>query len=104
MQERPPRYEIERPVEYRVRTPSGPLEGTGKTLNISRNGLLFEPEHNIGVGAKIDMDVKMGDAMGGGAPITLRVHGVTLRTQQGFVAVSIKKYRLQADGKAGVAR
>ena len=101
MQERPPRYEIERPVRYRVRTPAGPVEGTGKTVNISRGGLLFEPEQSIGVGAKIDMNVQMGDAVGGGAPIVLRVHGVTLRSQQGVVAVSIKKYRLQADDKDG---
>jgi hypothetical protein len=92
------RYDIERPVEYRVKTPSGALQGKGKTLNISRSGLLFQPEHTIGVGSKIDLAVQMGDAMGGGAPITLRVHGVTLRTQEGFVAVSIKKYKLQADG------
>jgi hypothetical protein len=96
MQERPPRYQIERPVEYRVRTPSGPIQGKGKTLNISRSGLLFQPEHPISVGAKIDMNVKMGDAVGG-APVTLRVNGVTLRSQQGFVAVAIKKYKLQAE-------
>lgn len=98
MQTRPPRYDIERPVAYKVKTPAGPIEGTGKTLNISRSGLLFEPEHAIGVGAKIDISVQMGDAVGGGAPITLRVHGITLRSQQGFVAVSIKKYSLQAEG------
>ena len=97
MQTRSPRYDIERPVEYRVKTPSGPVEGTGKTLNISRSGVLFEPEHTIGVGSKIDMSVQMGDAVGSGAPITLRVHGVALRAQQGFVAVSIKKYKLRAD-------
>ncbi len=97
MQTRSPRFDIERPVEYRVKTPSGPIEGTGKTRNISRSGVLFEPEHTIGIGAKIDMSVQMGDAMGGGVPITLRVSGVTLRSQQGFVAVSIKKYKLQPD-------
>jgi len=96
MQARPTRFEIERPVEYRVKTPTGAVEGKGKTLNISRNGLLFEPDHTIGVGAKIDMQVQMGDAMGEGPPITLRVSGVTQRSQQGFVAVAIKKYKLQA--------
>ena len=80
-----------------MKTPSGALEGAGKTLNISRSGVLFEPEHTIGVGAKIDMQVQMGDAVGGGAPITLRVSGVTLRSQQGYVAVAIKKYKLKAD-------
>ncbi|MCB1018803.1 MAG: hypothetical protein H6509_01900 [Bryobacterales bacterium] len=100
MQERPPRYQIERPVQYRVRTSAIPIEGTGRTLNISRNGLLFEPGQNIGVGAKIDMNVQMGDAVGGGAPIVLRVSGVTLRSQGNAVAVSIKKYKLQA--KSGV--
>jgi hypothetical protein len=84
-------------VEYRVRTPSGPILGKGKTLNISRSGILFEPEHAIGIGAKIDINVRMGDAVGSGAPITLRVNGVTMRAQQGFVAVAIKKYKLQAD-------
>jgi hypothetical protein len=95
MQERPPRYDIERPVQYRVRSASRAIEGKGKTLNISRSGLLFEPEHNIAVGAKIDLNVQMGDAMGDGAGIVLRVHGVALRSQHGVVAVAIKKYKLQ---------
>ena len=99
MQERPPRYEIERPVEYRVRMSPRTVEGKGKTLNISRNGLLFQTEHNIGVGAKIDLRVQMGEALDGGSEVVLRVHGVTLRSHEGVVAVSIKKYKLQsADG------
>ena len=103
MQERPPRYEIERPVQYRVRTAARAIEGKGKTLNISRNGILFEPEHTIAVGSKIDLNVQMGDAMGGGARIVLRVHGVTLRSQHGVVAVAIKKYKLQSSDGAAAA-
>lgn len=96
MQARPLRFEIQKPVEYSVRTETGQLEGRGRTLNISRRGILFESPDEIGVGRKIDLVVEMGDAIGIGAMIQLRVQGITVRYQDGSVAVSIKRYQLES--------
>lgn len=94
MQERAHRFEIRRPVEFRLRAPGSRKEGTGQTLNISKGGILFETESEIGSGRKIELTVHVGDAMGG-PPVTLHVQGITVRHENGAVAVSIRKHRLR---------
>lgn len=94
MQERSHRFEIRRPVEFRLKPPGARNEGTGQTLNISKGGILFETESEIGTGRKIELTVHVGDAMGG-PPVTLHVQGITVRNENGAVAVSVKKHRLR---------
>lgn len=94
MQERSQRFDIRKPVEFRLRPPGARKEGTGQTLNISKAGVLFETESEIGIGRKIELTVHVGDAMGG-PPVTLHVQGITVRHENGAVAVSIKKHRFR---------
>ena len=97
MQARPPRFEIEKPVQFRVQSAGGPREGHGRTLNISRRGVLFETAETIAVGEKIDLVVSMGDAVGSGSPIELRLQGEIVRTQDSAVAVAVRRYNLAAE-------
>ena len=97
MQARPKRYSIQRPLEYRLRGLGGRTLGKGRTLNISRRGLLFETEDELSVGSKIEVVVQMGPTSEDGPDVNLHLHGVTVRTQRGAVAVAIKKYRLRTD-------
>jgi hypothetical protein len=94
MQERAHRFEIRRPVEFRLRPPGTRKEGAGQTLNISKGGILFETESAIANGRKIELTVHVGDAMGG-PPVTLHLQGITLRQENGAVAAVIKKHRLR---------
>jgi len=94
MQERAQRYGIKRPVEFRLKSPGVRKEGSGQTLNISTGGLLFETQTEIDRGRKIDLTVDVGDALGGPS-VTLHVQGITVRNQNGTVAVLIKKHRLR---------
>ncbi len=94
MQQRLPRYSIERPVEFRLRGQGATHNGEGQTLNISRGGVLFQTQGELPVGRKIELVVHLGDALGG-PPVTLSVQGVVLRNQSGSVAVLIRKYRLR---------
>ena len=89
------RYTIQRPLEYRLRESNGPVHGTGKTLNISRKGLLFEAEKELRIGSRIDVMVRMGATAFDGSEINLHIQGVTIRSDKGRIAVSIKKYRLR---------
>ena len=68
--------------------------GAGRTLNISRSGVLFQTDDELPVGRKVDLVVHLGDALGG-PPVNLNAQGVVLRNQSGSVAVLIKKYRLR---------
>lgn len=94
MQERAQRFGIRRPVEFRLKSPGVRKEGKGRTVNISTGGVLFETQAEIGEGRKIDLTVDVGEGLGG-APVTLNVQGVTVRTQDGAVAVAVKKHRLR---------
>ena len=95
MQQRAQRYSIERPVEFHVRGQGTTRNGAGRTLNISRGGVLFQTDSQLPVGRKIELVVDLGDALGG-PPVTLNVQGVVLRNQSGgAVAVLIRKYRLR---------
>lgn len=95
MQARPKRFSIQRPLEYRLRGLAGRTFGKGRTVNISRRGLLFETEDQVSVGSKIECVVQMGPATNDGPDVNLHVQGVTVRIQRGAVAVAIKKYRLR---------
>ena len=95
MLERPNRYEIHRPLEYKIRGTAGPVVGAGRTLNISRRGVLFHAEEDLKVGRRIELVVRMGSALGKGPDVNLVVQGVTVRCAQGNVAVAIKKYKLR---------
>lgn len=94
MRERAQRFEIKRPVEFRLRSPGTRKEGIGQTLNISKGGVLFQTETPISTGRKIDLTVDVGDALGG-PPVILHVEGITIRSEDGAVAVAIKKHRLR---------
>ncbi|HUG82056.1 MAG TPA: PilZ domain-containing protein [Bryobacterales bacterium] len=96
MQPRPERYEIQRPVEFRVRNGGRPIQGHGRTLNISRGGLCFQTEDIPKVGDKIECVIEMGPGLvDDKESVNLKVHGITLRNSGGLVAVSIKKFRLR---------
>jgi hypothetical protein len=96
MQSRPPRYEIQRPVEFRVLNGGKHIEGTGRTLNISPGGLLFQTENLPGIGDKIECMIAMGPGLVDDTEaVNLQVHGITLRSMSGKVAVAIKKYSLR---------
>ena len=96
MRHRPYRYDIRRPVEFRFfRDGSGPLTGTGSTINISRRGLLFQTDKEVEVGTKVEMTIRMGPGpVEASDVVSLHVEGITVRTEPGKVAVSIKKHRL----------
>jgi hypothetical protein len=103
MQARAKRFSIQRPLEFRLRGFGGGSLGSGRTVNISRRGLLFETDHDIGLGAKIECIVEMGPTDDGGPDVNLHVQGVTVRSQRGTVAVAIRKYRLKPRAAAGAS-
>lgn len=81
------RYPIQAGVGYKlivgrrvVRT------GTGRLLNISRGGLLFECAHAIPPGSRIELDI---DWPAQSVKMVLRVAGQTVRTQGTNTAVKI---------------
>ncbi len=88
-------------MSYSIRASGGAQIGAGRTLNISKRGVLFESDRQLEVGRRIDMVIQMGNAGGAPGPVRMHVQGVTVRNYDHAVAVSIKKYRLGGGDREG---
>ena len=95
MQQRPSRYAIRRPVEFYMRTPRGPLRGSGHTVNISKTGILFQSESQVIIGKRIELLVNMDEGVDPETAVTLFIQGVTVRHEGSSTAVAIRKQRLK---------
>ena len=101
MKTRANRYSIRRDVEYRLRGPRGNTWGSGRTVNISRRGVLFETEPDLRIGSRIDLVIDMGTLIDGNPRVKLHAQGITVRSKNGKVAVAIRKHRL-SEGEEGL--
>ncbi len=92
MTDRPLRFPMDRPVEFRV---SGSRDGSvlhGRTVNISSGGVLFRTEHRLEVGRKIQMVIRVADP--GSLEVDLHLLGVIVRSGPGWAAAQVRKHRL----------
>ena len=94
MRRRANRYSIVRSLAYRLRGASSSKEGSGRTLNISRSGLLFETTSSPEVGSRIELSVQLGEVLGG-PNVKLQAKGITVRSDHGETAVALKKRQLR---------
>jgi len=94
MTERPLRFDIERPVEFRLTDVHGSPRLQGRTVNISSGGVLIKTDEKIGVGRKIEMLVRMAKLAPDSLEVDLLLRGLTVRSGQGWVAVHVKKRQI----------
>jgi hypothetical protein len=91
MAERPIRFEIERPVDFRLTDVRGAPEYHGRTVNISSGGILFRTDQTVGVGRKIELLVRMSDPALPGPNVTLHLQGRVIRSGPGWAAARVQK-------------
>ena len=94
MKQRPLRFAIERPVEYRFTDARGSTRLPGRTVNISSTGVLMRTDQRIGVGRRLELIVRMAQLMPGGPEVDLRILGTTVRSGDGWVAVEARKHQI----------
>ena len=94
MTERPIRFEIERPVAYRLTDARGGPRFDGRTVNISSGGVLFKTEQVIGVGRRVEMVVRMAEPSEPGLEVDLRLLGRVVRSGPGWVAIQVRKHQI----------
>lgn len=81
------RYPIQTGIEYRLISGRRVVRtGTGRLLNISRGGLLFEGAHAIPPGNRVELEI---DWPAQSVKMVLHVAGQTVRNQGVFTAVKI---------------
>jgi len=102
------RYKLRFPfvaiLAYTYHTSRELRRGTGVTVNISRNGLLFRADQQLAVGRPIHLSlgwpVKLEEKVG----LNLIMHGRVVRTQDNYVAVEFRRYefRTRASCQSGL--
>ena len=95
MVERPARFQIERPVEFRFADMRGAPPLQGRTVNISSGGVLFRTDQTVGVGRKIDMIVRMFQTDSDELKVDLRLFGRVIRSGPGWAAIQVKKHQIR---------
>ena len=95
MQTRANRYSIRRPLEFAVRNGTASTKGQGRTVNISRGGVLFQSDGELSLGGRIELVVRLAEGAEADTFVTLFVQGVTVRSDGGGTAVAIKRHRLR---------
>ena len=87
------RYPLEVELEYQLIRRRRVVEtGSGKTVNFSSCGILFESQHALPAGMDIELSMAWPARLGGSVALTLWVSGRTVRSQDKCTAVEILRH------------
>jgi hypothetical protein len=99
------RMPIERDVRYKVlgiKRNSIKQAGSGRTLNISRSGMLITTETAVAAGERIQVSVSWPAQLRGVIPLKLVAHGHVVRGEKTRAAISIEKHEFKPIGIRGL--
>jgi PilZ domain-containing protein len=87
------RYPLVAEIEYRIGHGGGRAEtGCGKTINISRKTVFFQPMEPVLVGTQIEVSIPWPARLDGTVPLSLVVTGITVHARDEGVALRILRY------------
>ena len=96
------RYAIHIPVRFREKGTAEWHEG--KTVNISRTGILFQSDMNLPAKSLLEMQIVLPHALAGEPQANVRCWGPVVRSDQALseegrtaLAASIRRYRFSQD-------
>jgi len=93
------RYPIVRDVRYRVISRRGePDGGAGKTVNVSRRGVLFTSEKPLPPRTRVELSISWPVQLDGKCALKLVARGWIRRCRGNDVAVEIDKYEFRIRG------
>jgi hypothetical protein len=95
------RFPIEREIAYRLLFYHGhKKEGTGTSINISSNGILFTADQHLEPGTNIEVTVLLDD----NRPLLLVAVGRVVRSEAGDAAVRIERHEFRTEAVASSER
>lgn len=93
------RFPIEREVRYRILNKrSSSEEGTGKTINISSNGVLFTTDQILVPGKRLELSISWPAQLDNKCQLKLVARGRVARLEQGRAAIEIQQYEFRTQG------
>ena len=96
------RFPIEREVRYRILSKrNAQEEGTGKTVNISSNGVLFTTDQILIPGKRLELSISWPAQLDNKCQLKLVARGRVARLEQGRAAIEIQQYEFRTLGSKG---
>jgi hypothetical protein len=93
------RFPIEREVRYKVLSKrTGQEEGTGRTINISSNGVLFTTDQILLPGKRLELSISWPAQLDNKCQLKLVARGRVARLEQGRAAIEIQQYEFRTQG------
>lgn len=98
------RFPIEREVRYRILNKRNTYEeGTGKTVNISSNGVLFTTDQILIPGKRLELSISWPAQLDNRCQLKLVARGRVARLEQGRAAIEIQQYEFRTQGSKGLS-
>ena len=97
------RFNIEQALRYKLLYGSRVAEsGTGRTLNISSNGVWFTTEGILGTGLPVELSMAWPARLNDVCPMKLMIYGCVVRSDSHGAALAIERYEFRTQGSAAL--
>jgi hypothetical protein len=97
------RFNIEQGLRYRLLDGNRVIEsGTGRTTNISSNGVWFTTERVLGRGLAVELSMNWPVRLNDVCPMKLMIYGCVVRSDPTGAALAIERYEFRTQGTAAV--
>jgi hypothetical protein len=100
------RFPIEREVRYKVLSRKSSLEGesgTGMTVNMSSNGVLFTTDRYLLPGRRLEVSISWPAQLNSKVALKLVARGRVVRSEEGKAAIEIHQYEFRTQANQGPA-
>jgi hypothetical protein len=93
-----PRYPIDAALQYRFVLNRKAVTGTGGTVNLSTDGVLFQTANPLPRGVPIELSIAWPARLDNLVGLNLHVTGKTVRTEGSFTAVIFRRHEFRTRG------
>ncbi|HEX8984721.1 MAG TPA: PilZ domain-containing protein [Bryobacteraceae bacterium] len=97
------RFPIEQEVRYKVFNRNTIEVGSGRTVNMSSNGVLFTTERALAVGERLEVAVNWPAQLDHRCPLKLVTTGRVVRSDGDRAAIAIERYEFRTRGMHGMS-
>jgi c-di-GMP-binding flagellar brake protein YcgR len=96
------RFPIEQEVRYKVIKGNTIEVGSGRSLNISSNGILFTTERTLAPQEQVEVAVNWPAQLNHKLPLKLVTRGYVVRSDEHWAAIEIERYEFRTQGAHGM--
>lgn len=97
------RFPIESALRYKLMLGKTTPLGTGRTVNMSSNGILFTTETRLPAGERVELFVDWPARLNANCALTLVAFGKIVRSEPQAAAIRIEKYDFRTRAAAAVS-